>query len=181
MGALTPPSNGFTTTAARVQDTVAAVSTVAVQAMLRTAEEKAAAAEARAVAAEAQAAAVEAQATAAGARATHIIRELSRGRSLRNAERLSAERALAKERAETERQQDQDTLLLREAIRCAEVAAQQALAAVAQWQSDTAQWQSDQAYYTAVIAAEKAATQQWKEIATALATAQGKQATTGDD
>lgn len=65
----------FTTTAPGVRDGVAAVSAVVVQAMVSTAEEKAAAAEARAVAAEARIAAAEAQAAAAEAQAATAIAE----------------------------------------------------------------------------------------------------------
>lgn len=64
---LPSPVTVFTAAAAGVQDTVAALSAVAVQAMVSTAEEKTAAAEARAAAAEARAAAAEAQAAAAEA------------------------------------------------------------------------------------------------------------------
>ena len=76
------------------------------------------------------------------------------------AERLSAERALAKERAEYERQQDQDTLLLREAVRYAEMAAEG--------------WVATVAHYTAMMAEERAATERWKEHCIAVLLARSR-------
>ena len=141
-----PPSEPNRPTSALVsaEETQAATALAQALAAVAVAERGATAAGEAVAAAEARAAAAEARATAAEARAT------------------AAEWALAEERAEAQRQQDQDTRLLQECQRAAEMAAQQVVAVVAHC---TAAIAEEKAHCTTAIAEEKAATERWREIA----------------